>query len=85
MNKFQSILDQNLTDDQKETFTACLTDLVNARQKLNLLKNNGALKDSLAEEADNMVKEAATIIMAAASDDSIGEQELQDTVDHYLE
>lgn len=84
MDKFKSILNQNLTESQKETFTECVSKLLEVKKDISELKENNLLVDSKVEETINLVNEAAIIIIASAADECVGEQELQDTIDHYL-
>lgn len=84
MDKFKSILNQNLTESQKETFTECVSKLLEVKKDISELKKSNLLDESKIEETVNMVNETAIIIIASAADDCIGEQELQDAIDHYL-
>ena len=84
MDKFDSILNQSLNEDQRKKFIECLECLLRARKNINELKANGALAAHSAEDALNMITEASIIIVASPADEYVGEQELQDVINHYL-
>ncbi len=84
MDKFKSILNQNLTESQKKTFTDCVSKLLEVKKGISDLKHKKMLAENKVEETVNMINEATIIIIASAADDCIGEQQLQDTIEHYL-